>query len=242
MTANILIVNPNTTTQVTDAYLACARALAPPDVSFTGVTGQFGAQIVSTEAENIIAGHSALDLVATHADGFDAVILAISFDTALQAVRDLLDVPVIGITEAALRAAEATTDRIGAIVFGEVSRPLYESLFQSYGASLTGVEVVEFVSAADYLAPGAKDAAVADACRRLSNQGAEAVVICGAAVVGMAERLRPQLENPIYDGAEAVPACLKAMKDAPVHGPTPRPIAETVGLSPALTNLLKKGR
>jgi len=41
--------------------------------------------IVSRRSENVIAGHAALDLLARHVADFDAVILAISFDTALAA-------------------------------------------------------------------------------------------------------------------------------------------------------------
>lgn len=237
----ILVVNPNTSAEVTAAYVAAARTVAP-DAGFTGVTGRFGARIVSTEAENVIAGHSALDLVAEHAPGHDAVILAISFDTALPALRTVLDVPVIGITEAALRAAERAGTRIGVVFFGEVSRPLYEALILGYGAAPVGFEAVEIASSADYLTPEAKDRAVAEACARLGRRGAEAVVICGAAIVGMAARLQPAVSVPLFDGSEAVPQALAAL-DVPAAASRPRrtPVGETVGLAPALAALLRRG-
>jgi hypothetical protein len=133
----ILAINPNTSAAVTDAFVAEARRRAPWDVTVEGVTGRFGAGIVSTEAENVVAGHSALALAAEHAAGFDAVILAISFDTALRALRETLPVPVVGITEAALRAAGARP--LGVVCFGAVSLPLYVRLIAAYGVSPVGL-------------------------------------------------------------------------------------------------------
>ncbi len=235
MSRRILVVNPNTSPEVTEAYVAAARALAPEGVTLTGVTGRFGARIVSTEAENVIAGHSALDLVAEHAAGYDGVILAISFDTALDAVRSVLPVPVIGITGAALSAAAHQGRRVGVVFFGEVSRGLYERVVARNGIVPAGMAAVDVGGVSDYLSPKAKDAAVLDACLGLKAQGAEAIVICGAAIVGMAARLAPDLPLPVFDGIEAVDACLAAPCETTGR---PRPLAESVGLSPALTRLL----
>jgi len=239
----ILVVNPNTSEEVTQAFLAAARAVAPGEVVFDGVTGRFGARIVSTEAENIIAGHSVLDLVAAHAPGHDAVILAISFDTGLGALRRLLNMPVIGITEAAVRAAAANRRRVGVVIFGEVSRVLYEDLIAGYDVAVVGMESVEIASAADYLAPEDKDRRVEKACRNLVAQGAEAVVICGAAIVGMAARLQERvLPVPLFDGTQAVAMCidlLEAGNNWPVER-TP-PVGGTVGLSPELAEFLQEG-
>jgi allantoin racemase len=237
----ILVVNPNTSEEVTDAYIAAARSVAPEDVILEGVTGRFGARIVSNEAENIIAGHSALDLVAHHWRGHDAVILAISFDTALTAIRSLLPVPVTGITDAALSAAETGGRPVGVVFFGEVSRRLYAEVIARHGTQAVGLESVAIASTADYLAPGAKDMAVAEACARLAGKGAEAIVICGAAIVGMAARLQDQVSVPLYDGTEAVAMTLSAIGQAK---PQPRrmpPVGDTTGLSEALAALLLGG-
>ncbi|SIT01664.1 allantoin racemase [Roseivivax lentus] len=237
MARRVLVVNPNTSPEVTEAYLAAARAVAPDDVVLTGVTGRFGARIVTIEAENIIAGHSALDLVAEHVGGHDAVILAISFDTGLAALRSVLGVPVVGISEAALQVASAGGRRPGVVFFGEISRTLYASVLERNGIVPAGMVAIEIGGASDYLSPEAKDAAVLDASLRLAAEGAEAVVIFGAAIVGMAARIEARSSVPIFDGVEAVAACLGAMAS---HRPRPavRPLSESVGLSPSLTRLL----
>jgi allantoin racemase len=238
MSQRILVVNPNTSPEVTEAYLTAARALAPVDIVLTGVTGRFGARIVSTEAENIIAGHAALDLVAEHARGFSAIILAISFDTGLDALRSVLPMPVIGITAASLRAAATGGRRVGIVFFGEVSRSLYERVVATNGIVPVGMEAIAIGDAADYLSPEAKDAVVSEACMRLAAQGAEAVVICGAAIVGMAERLAPRLPVTVHDGLEAVRVCMSGAGACPADH-AHRPIADSAGLPPKLAALLR---
>ncbi|MEM6891031.1 MAG: aspartate/glutamate racemase family protein [Pseudomonadota bacterium] len=237
MPGRILVVNPNTSPEVTDAYLAAARLQAPNDVKLTGVTGRFGARIVSTPAENLVAGHSALDLVANHAAGYDAVILAISFDTGLDALRSVLPMPVIGITEAALRAAATEDGRIGVVFFGEVSRSLYLDVLSRNRVEPVGVAAVGVDDATDYLSAGAMDQTVLDACNDLHAQGADAIVICGAAIVGMAARLSPQLTVPVFDGLMALDACLDPDAGRAASRSL-KPLGTGVGLSPSLTRLL----
>lgn len=226
----ILVVNPNASVEVTDRYVAEACLLAGPGVTIEGVTGRFGARIVSAEAEHAIAAHSALELIAEHAAGFDAVILAISFDSGLEAARQVLPLPVVGTTEAALAAARG---RVGVVTFGAASRPLYERLLA--GRALVGIETVEAATAADYLTPGAQDDAALAAVEALAARGAQAAAICGAALVGIARRLAPRASIPVHDGGAAVAAALAA---PPVPHPIVRPLAGSVGLPPRLAALL----
>jgi len=235
----ILAVNPNTSKDVTGAFVAAARRNAPAGVEIDGVTGEFGATIVSYEAENVIAAHAALELIAKHAAGYDAIILAISFDTALIAIAELLPTPVIGITHAACEAARMGDRAVGVVSFGAVSLPLYKRVIEGYGFRPLAYEVVEIESTADYLSPMAKDRAVLKAVADLADAGAEAVAICGSAIVGMAERLAPQASLPLYDGVASVAAALTALNaDSAAPRTTIRPVGQSTGLSAELTALI----
>ena len=121
----LLLVNGNTTQAVTDRVVAEATRCAAPGTAITGVTARFGVSIVSTEAEEEIAGHAVLDALAANFAGHDAVILAISFDTALLGARQILPVPVLGMTESSLMTACLLGRRFGLISFGQSSRRMY---------------------------------------------------------------------------------------------------------------------
>ncbi|MFK7880856.1 aspartate/glutamate racemase family protein [Roseobacter sp.] len=232
----LLAINPNTSPEVTATFVSEARRIVPTSVTVDGVTGTFGARIVTSEAENIIAAHAALQLAAEHAGGVDGVILAISFDTGLRALSELLPVPVVGVTEAALlHAGDAP---LGAICFGATSQPLYSRLLYGYGRTPVAWEVVEFASRADYLDAKARDTSVLDAIARLAEAGAERALLLGTAVVGMAGRLFPQAAIPVSDGAAAVRLCLERIETFDEPPPRKKPVAETVGLPPSLAALI----
>jgi allantoin racemase len=237
----LLAINPNMSSGVTDAFVAQARAVAPMDTIIDGVTGLFGATIVSIEAENIIASYATLELLAKHAQGYDAVILAISFDSGLDGAREIMPIPVIGITEAALMAAAASSGAIGIVTFGAASLPLYQRLVRKYGLEekVAGWEVVDIASTAGYLAPQAQDDAVVAAIQCLHDKGATAAVITGTAIVGMAERLQPRLGIPVFDSAVAsVNAALAAIENDPHPVRTAKPLSTCKGISAELATLI----
>ena len=242
----LLLVNGNTTQAITDRVVAEATRCAAPGTTIAGVTARFGVSIVSTEAENEIAGHAVLDALAVHVAHHDAVILAISFDTALLGARQIVTVPVIGMTEASLLTACLLGRRFGLISFGQSSRSMYLDLVQRAGLwqRMTGLETIDLSNSTAYLHEGGQDAAVIDASGRLIAAGADTIVVAGAAVAGIAHRLREQLSVPLLDGI----ACAVGQAEtlvrlglrqrtavAPLTGGS-----ATIGIDPALSQRLSR--
>lgn len=235
----ILVVNPNTTQAVTQAFVAAIGSIAPPELTFKGVTGSFGARIVTVAAENTVAAFGTLELIAKHVVDCDAVILAISFDSGLDAARSILPIPCVGISHAALFAAAQGDRRVGVIFFGEKSRTLYEELVRSCGIAPVGCIAVEISSVADYLTPHSKDGAVLQAVENLVARGAEAIAIFGAAIVGMAARLQPQSNVPLFDGLAALNETLRQIDANSNHDTALQlPVGPSENLSPELTRLM----
>ncbi|MDE0308666.1 MAG: aspartate/glutamate racemase family protein [Acidiferrobacterales bacterium] len=147
----ILLINPNTSEFVTDRAVEAARKVAAADTVVKGVTGSFGAPIINSETDMVVGAHSAVDLAAVHAAGFDAVGLAVSFDTGLAALREMLTIPVAGLAESSIRLALEHSRRIALVSFGERTRPLYERLALRYmhRDNLAGVRCMEALSAAE---------------------------------------------------------------------------------------------
>jgi allantoin racemase len=202
----ILIINGNTTQAITDRAVAAAQATAGAAAQIIGLTAPFGPAVVTIASENEIAARAILQALAEHHHGFDAVILAISFDTALAEARALVPIPVHGITEEALKAAASLSDRIGVISIGEVSQPLYRDVFTRYPESrlIVGRSVIDMADASSYVTAGSLDERIVAEAERLSREAkAEAVVICGAALAGAGARLQPRLSRPLIDGVQA---------------------------------------
>jgi allantoin racemase len=199
----LLVVNANTSQFVTDRVAAEARLAASPGSEIRAVTGEFGAKIIGTRAENAIAAHAMVDLMARHAEGCDAAVIAVSHDTALDAARQLLNIPVVGMTEASLLTACMLGGRIGIVTLGRSGLPMYQELVARYG--LAG-RVADWGAIDTTAAFGPGDTAeldrllVAEAKRLVEQAGAETVILSGAVMAGVPRRLQEQLSVPLIDG------------------------------------------
>lgn len=106
----VLLVNPNTNGATTAMMLAMARSYAPAEWDWATWTATRGSPLIA-DPQSLAA---AAEAVADMKDDFagmrvDAVIVAAFGDPGMQALRDALPVPVYGIGESSLRAA----DRLG---------------------------------------------------------------------------------------------------------------------------------
>jgi allantoin racemase len=242
MTMRLLLINGNTTQAVTDIVVAEARRIAPAGTIVTGVSAAFGASIVTNEAEDAVAAMAVLERLAEHHADYDAAILAISFDSGIAAAKHLSPIPVIGMTEAAITAAARLALRIGIIVFGAASLPLYRAVFARHpeAASIAAVRVIDIASTAAYLDPAGRDGRILAEAEALHREGAGAVVLCGAAMAGTAARLQPGLSFPLLDGIACAVEAALANAATGVSRRAVDPLMASVrmtGLSPALTLL-----
>lgn len=211
----ILLVNPNLTQAVTDRVLQAAQAAARPGTELLAVTGRFGAQVIGSRAENALAAHAVLDLVARHSPGCDAVVLAVSLDTALWACRELLDMPVVGMTEAGLHTAALLAPRFGLLTYGQRLVPVYRELVDGCGllGRLAAIGAVDLRPEQTFSEPERVQAVVQAEAQRLVDQGAEAVLLAGAAMAAMAPVLQPALPVPLLDGV----ACAVGLAETLAH-------------------------
>src|SRR3954469_6184451 len=139
----LLVANANTTEAITELCAAAARSAAAPGTEIVPATPRFGPVVIATRAEGAIAAHGLLSLLAEHAGTVDGVLLAVSHDTALEAARQLMPCPVVGMTEAACFAACLAGGRFGLITFG--STETYRERIAQHGlaARLAGLVSVD---------------------------------------------------------------------------------------------------
>ncbi|MFC0407531.1 aspartate/glutamate racemase family protein [Roseomonas elaeocarpi] len=240
----ILLANANTTEAITALCAETARAAAAPGTEIIPATPRFGPAVIATRAENAVAAHALLDLLAEHAGAVDAVVLAVSHDTALDAARQLMPCPVVGMTEAACFTACLLGARFGLATFGDTA--MYQELIARHGlttrcAGLEGVDTTPQRALAD---PEGTAALVGAAIRRLAAAGADAVVLGGAALAGMEPQLREASLVPLLDGIRCAVALAEALVRLAPPPPTIGSMAapagrESRGLSPALSALLR---
>jgi len=198
----ILVVNSNTSTIVTEKVAVEARASASPSTEIVAVTGTFGARVIGTRSEHAIAEHSTIALMARHSKGCDAAVIAVSYDTGLRGARELLSIPVVGMTEAGLLTACMLGGRIGVVAFGRRVLPLYQELVAGYGltARIAGWRALESTAAyARGAHPDLDREIVAAASNLVERDLAEIIVLTGAVMAGVPRRLQQDIPVPVVD-------------------------------------------
>lgn len=246
----LLLINPNTSPEITERILAVARPLAPPGTELVGATGRFGARYISSRSAAAIAAHAALDALAEHGTGCDAVLLACFGDPGLDALKELSPVPVAGLAEAACHTACLLGRRFAIVTGGERWGPMLEEFVAARGlaARLAGVRTV--APTGDEIArdPEGARALLAAACRDcVTRDGAEVVILGGAGLAGLADHVASAVPVPVLCsvavGVRAVVALAQSAAAKPHAGAfaAPAPV-ETIGLSPPLARAMLDGR
>lgn len=233
----ILLINPNTTSAVTDLVAMHARRMAGEGIEFVPVTGRFGARYIASRAAAAIAGHAALDAMAGYGAGCDAVYLACFGDPGLLALRELSPVPVVGMAEAACHQACARGDRFAIVTGGALWAPMLEEFVAmiGLGARLAAVRTIAPTGGQIAENPDAALADLAAACEACAREdGANVVILGGAALAGLAARIQPRVSAPVIcsveAGTHAVIAAARAGMMLKASGAT----SDSIGLSPAL--------
>lgn len=210
----LLIINSNTSQRVTDLVAAAAHRFATPGTELDFATGTFGASVIASRTENAIAAHATVDLVARHAHSCDGVLIAVSYDSGLRAGRELLGVPVLGITEASLLAALTLGTRIGLVVWGRGAVPVYLEMIDTYGlgSRICGTRRIDVPFGGEDGEEAALDEAIITAARDLvAQESAEVIVLVGAVLAGRSLGIESHVEVPVLDGVRCAMPMLEAM-------------------------------
>jgi Asp/Glu/hydantoin racemase len=237
----ILLINPNTTAAITGRMAAYVGEVAGSDATFVPVTGSFGARYISSRAAAAIAAHAALDALAEHGESVDAVYLACFGDPGLAALKEVSPVPVIGMAEASCIEAAREGRRFGIVTGGALWKPMLEEFVATLGLSSQLATVRAVAPTGDLIAsdPDAALALLAEACSACAaDDGAEVVILGGAALAGLARRIQPDVAVPLLCSVEVGAKAAISAAAEKSRGDRSAPRISSVGLSPALTKLI----
>lgn len=208
----ILVVNPNTTASMTEKIGKAARAVARPDTVIVATNSQDGPASIQGYLDAATCVPGLLAEVARHSD-IDAVVVACFDDTGVDAVRCLVDVPVIGIGEAAYHAAAMVAARFSVITTLSRSVAGLQANLMRYGLDrkcarvrASDIAVLELEKGD----PATTDRIRAEIGRAIAEDGAEAIVLGCAGMADLMARLSAEFGLPVIDGV----ACGVTMAEA----------------------------
>lgn len=208
-TPQLLIINPNTSVGITVLLHENAQRLVGPGVDVRAVTARFGAPYIACEASYAVAAHATLDAwaaaLASDAPAPDAVLIGCFGDPGLIALREASAVPVTGLAEAAFTEA-AQHGRFAIVTGGARWQPMLQRLASElgFGEALAGIHTVTQTGAWLAANPVEAERLIADACQQAAKRfGAQAVIVGGAGLAGMAALIAARVGVPLIDSVQA---------------------------------------
>ncbi len=205
---SLLVVNPNTSAGVTALLQAHVQREAGAAAAVRSVTARLGAPYIACEASYAVAAHATLDAwAAALAEGPapDAVLIGCFGDPGLFALREASPVPVTGLAEAACVEA-GRAGRFAIVTGGARWVPMLERLAQALGCetALAGIYTVAPTGAQLAADPEGARALLAQACREAADRwSAQAVIVGGAGLAGVAAAIQSQMPVPLIDSVAA---------------------------------------
>ncbi|MDD1017175.1 aspartate/glutamate racemase family protein [Pseudomonas rubra] len=210
----ILVVNVNTTVSITDAIARQARSVASPGTEIVGLTPRFGAESVEGNFESYLAAVAVMERVLSYDQPFDAVIQAGYGEHGREGLQELLNVPVVDITEAAASVAMLLGHRYSVVTTLDRTVPLIEDRLKLAGldsrcASVraSGLAVLELEEDPQR----AIESVVAEAEKAVQFDKAEVICLGCGGMVGLEEQIQARTGVPVVDGVTAAVALAESL-------------------------------
>lgn len=225
---HVLVINPNTSSSVTER-LVQQLGSDWPGAHIHGATAPFGAPYIADEYSFCVAGHAVLQawhhaMATAPAPGYGAVLVGCFGDPGWQALREVAGIPVLGLAEASVRhMAQQGFARIGIVTGGAQWQPMLERWSRASGyadaqalphiaqvqaLTATGLQMMQSLEATTHTLAQAS-------ASMLQSTGVQAVLLGGAGLAGMGQRVRASTGLPVWDCVEAAQQCLQKVLNAP---------------------------
>ena len=202
----ILLLNPNTTSEVTGLLHAAGNCAASPGTELVPMTAKRGVPYIATRAEAQIGGAIALEMLAEASAGVDAAIIAAFGDPGLFGARELFSFPIVGLAEAAMLTACMVGRKFAIVTFSRTLAPWYHECVAMHGlqARCAGIRALDeaFQSISDVQAEK-EEVLVRLANTAVEQDEADVVILSGAPLAGLAEKIADRIPVPVIDPVAA---------------------------------------
>ncbi|MGZ0153041.1 aspartate/glutamate racemase family protein [Kribbella sp. WER1] len=202
----ILIANVNTTRAMTETIRASAAAYASEGTEIVGLTPDVGPESVEGNFESYLAAVAVMDAVVRYDEKYDAVIQAGYGEHGREGLQELLDVPVVDITEAAAQVAMLVGRSYSVVTTLDRAVPQIEDRLLLAGLSArcasvraSGLAVLELEADPDR----AVDAIVEQSVAAVTQDRAEVICLGCGGMAGLDRKVAAATGVPVVDGVAA---------------------------------------
>ncbi|MEM7250681.1 MAG: aspartate/glutamate racemase family protein [Pseudomonadota bacterium] len=237
----ILIANPNTSASMTEQMVDVAARVAAPDTEIVSCTATRGFEYISSRSEAQIAGAVVLEAIVEHAERVDAVVIGAYGDPGLVAAKELFDIPIVGMAEAAMLTACMVAERFSLVTFSANLVPWFIESVNRAGLDPRCASVrtpSAPMGSVHAVQDALRDVLVAEVDAAVEVDGADAVILAGAPLAGLAFDLPNApgvLIDPISSALKQAETLVRVAPRGAATGRFARPPGKlSAGLDPKL--------
>lgn len=243
----LLVINPNISAPVTELIGQEARRAASPGTEIDLVQVDRGVEYIETAFEALIAAEAVTRTLAETFDDHDAIVVAAHGDPGLPGLKELFDVPVIGLAEATHSIVNVIAPRFSLVAVSRAITRWYAAMAEQsgMGGRLVSIRPIEDeIPDIGRVGSDFRDE-LATALDRCVADGADAVIVAGAPLAGVARELAPHVPIPLVDSVAAgvhmaeVTARM-GLTPARAGACAPPPRKRQEGIAPAVTRLMRR--
>lgn len=209
----ILVVNCNTSRQTTSAIRETAQAVARRGTKVDATQPTWGVESAEGYLDSFVSAAAVLDVLSTIEEGYDAVVLAGYGEHGREGARQLLDIPVVDITEASAQVACLIGHRYGVVTsLNHAVAGIWDNLRTAgLDSRCVGVSASEIPVLKLHHDPDETAAALAAKAGGLIDAGADVIVLGCAGMAGQREAVERLLPVPVVEGVSAAVALAESL-------------------------------
>ncbi len=203
----ILVLNPNTSETNRQILVDALAPYQEPNIAIEVVNAKKGVEGLESYYHKVIQGAEILPMIQkAEEDGYDGVVIACFGDPAIEAAKELVDIPVIGIAEASFILAPLLGHKFLVLVTSDTSVPRAERFIRQLGLT-DGLGEVRAINpgTAWTIVDSLKDRKrskqlIIDACKTALDESRAEVIILGCSEMAEhAADLQNELGVPVLD-------------------------------------------
>ncbi len=212
----ILVINPNTSEEMTRDIGEEARRYARPDTELEVTSPAWGPRSIEGHYEEELAAVATLETIRERAADADGVVIACFGDPGLWAAREISPVPVVGIAEAAMLTACTVGHRFSIVSVLPRVKPMLEDTVRRHGleARCASIRTTPLTVLQCEAEPERACREIVVAARAaVAEDGAEAICL-GCAGMGPFDKLvQAEVGVPVLDGVACAVKLVEGLVD-----------------------------
>ncbi|MBU2761543.1 hypothetical protein HF673_19700 [Acidithiobacillus thiooxidans] len=245
---NILVLNPNISSKITKILQNACSFSDYGDVKIDFKNVSLGVEYIENKVEAMIASYAVLDYISENVNFYDAIIIAAFGDPGVQILRKIVNIPVVGLTEASLLHARLIGTNIGIFTISRSFIDWYKEIIYELGFSKNIVFINSLdIDLMNIDANNSKfideiTTMICNYCNNLEiNNKPDVFLLAGAPLAGVAFLLE-NVQFPVIDSLDiAIKSCINLHKSAILKRKVNNSVTikKTLGLSDNVNGLLR---